>query len=267
MEDCNNGQIYYVGGPIISGTTTIATGTTFQARIDNQVRCVTYTEDIAGSPSNYLNSILATYGSCVGCVTPTPTPTPTATPTPTPTSSPTPTPVVTYEPYTQFVFTGCNNNLMIVQDETPPSNVNIGDVIKDQNIGCFTYIGFFVRYSPPSGYKWSNQPIFTASTATTYVTCLECLTPTPTPTFTYKSWSAQGGFSVSCPVCQLTDGGTNLTFYTSSTVDTLQTGNFIYQDSSLTEPIIEDYIRYNGFIYSVDVNGQITQFCRVNGNC
>jgi hypothetical protein len=156
---------------------------------------------------------------------------------------------------------------MIVQDETPPINLNIGNVIKDENIGCFTYVGYFVRYSPPAGYKWSNQPIFTASTATTYTTCLECLTPTPTPTPSYKSWSAQGGFSVSCPVCQLTDGGTNLTFFTTSSVTSLETGNFIYQDTSLLTPVIEDYIRYNGFIYTVDVNGQITQFCRVNGNC
>ena len=267
LQDCNNGSFYYVGEPIISGTTPLNTGTTFQAVIDNLPRCVTYISESAGSASGYLNSVVQVYSGCNVCITPTPTPTPTSTPTPSPTPSPTPTPTVFYSPNTQFVFTSCDSNLMIVQDEYPPRNIVVGDVIKDQIIGCYTYIGNFVNYYPSPEYRWSNQPVFTATTATTYGTCLNCLTPTPTPTPSYNVWNGQGGFSVSCPICQLTDGGVDLTFYTSVNNTSLVDGVFIYQDSLLTKPIVEDYIKYGGFVYNVDVSGEIKLLCRVNGNC
>jgi hypothetical protein len=44
-------------------------------------------------------------------------------------------------------------------------------------------------------------------------------------------------------------------------------GVFIYQDSSLTKPIVEDYIKYGGYVYIVDTSGEIKLLCRVNGNC
>ena len=267
MRDCGNGNLYYVGEPIISGTTPLNTGTTFQAVINNTPRCVTYISQITGSASEYLNSVVQVYSGCNVCVTPTPTPTPSPTPTPIPKPSPTPTPTVFYSPNTQFVFTSCDSNLMIIQDEYPPRNIVVGDVIKDQIIGCYTYIGNFVNYYPPSDYRSSNQPIFTATTATTYSSCLSCLIPTPTPTPSYNVWNGQGSFSVSCPICQLTDGGADLTFYTSVSDVSLIDGVFIYQDTALSNPIVEDYIKYGGYVYTVDTNGEIKQLCRVNGNC
>jgi hypothetical protein len=109
--------------------------------------------------------------------------------------------------------------------------------------------------------------VFTTTSATTYSTCLECLTPNPTPTPLYNTYSAKGEFGVSCPVCELTNGGADVTFYRSYSTLPLQSGNYIYEDTTLTIPVILSYIKYGGKIYSVDNNGMITEFCIVNGNC
>jgi hypothetical protein len=93
------------------------------------------------------------------------------------------------------------------------------------------------------------------------------LTPSPTPTPLFNTYNGKGEFGVSCPVCELTNGGTNVTFYRAYSTLSLQTGDYIYEDTSLTIPVILSYIKYGGKIYSVDSNGMITEFCIVNGNC
>jgi hypothetical protein len=47
----------------------------------------------------------------------------------------------------------------------------------------------------------------------------------------------------------------------------LETGVYIFKDSALNKPIVEDYVQYGNFIYQVDNSGRITQYCTVNGNC
>ena len=108
---------------------------------------------------------------------------------------------------------------------------------------------------------------FTATTATTYTNCVSCLIPTPTPTQSYSLWRGYGEFSVYCPVCELTNGGSQMSFYTSPLVSVLQTGVYIYEDQALTTPVIVDYIKYSTKIFNVDINGRLTEFCTVNGNC
>jgi hypothetical protein len=268
LIDCENGNEYLVSNPLVYINTEIQLGTTFLALMSDGNRCVTYTEDIFGSPSDYVISIVDTFtGDCSTCVVPIITPTPTPTPTPTVTPTPTPTPTVTYPAGTSFIFTSCTSNTMIIQNQYPPLNIVNGSIIQDLSGNCYTYIGNYINYVPPTGFLWTNANSFTATTATTYVSCLSCLTPAPTATPTYLKYVGRGEFGVACPVCELTNGGTEITFYTEYTTLPLQTGDYVYEDSSLTTPIILSYIKYGGKIYSVDPDGQITQFCIVNGNC
>jgi hypothetical protein len=58
-----------------------------------------------------------------------------------------------------------------------------------------------------------------------------------------------------------------MTFYTSSGATSLNTGVYIYEDTTLTTPVITSYVKYSNKIYSVDTNGKITEFCILNGNC
>ena len=69
------------------------------------------------------------------------------------------------------------------------------------------------------------------------------------------------------PCLSITDGGSDLTFYTSVSDVSLVDGVFIYQDTNLSNPIVEDYIKYGGYVYTVDTNGEIKQLCIENGNC
>jgi len=204
---------------------------------------------------------------CSSCVAPTPTPTATPTPTPTPTPTATPVPTQTYPTNTVFVFTSCTNTSMIIQYSYPPSNVTVGGILRTVSGECYTYIGDYLSYTPPSGFIWSYVETFTATTATTYTNCVSCLTPTPTPTQSYNLWRGRGEFSVSCPVCELTNGGSQMTFYTSASDSVLQNDVYVYENQSLTTPVIVDYIKYGTKIYNVDVNGKLTEFCTVNGNC
>jgi hypothetical protein len=58
-----------------------------------------------------------------------------------------------------------------------------------------------------------------------------------------------------------------MSFYTSPLVSVLQTGVYVYEDQALTTPVIVDYIKYGTKIFNVDINGRLTEFCTVNGNC
>ena len=238
------------------------------AVISDQIKCVTYTKDLFSSTNSNLELIITAYtGDCNVCVTPTPTPT--ATPTPTPTATPTPTPTPTSYPMgTQFIFTSCTNNSMIVQTATPPLNLCETNVLKDDNGNCWVYVTNVVGYYPTTGFIATNQDVFTATTATTYVDCIECFTPEPTPTPVFKSWEVKGEYTISCPVCELTNFGSPITIYTEYGVETLTDGIYVYKDSSLTRKLTVDYIKYQDYIYEVnDKTGSLTQKCKVNGFC
>jgi hypothetical protein len=154
---------------------------------------------------------------------------------------------------------------MILQYTYPGSTVDVGDTLKTTSGDCYTYIGNYIGYIPPAGFIWVIQETFTAQTPTTYKSCLACLTPTPTPTPTITSWEVRGEFSLNCPVCELTNGGTLQTIYADG--QSLATGIYVYEDINLTTPVFVTYIKYGTKIYEVDSNGQLTEFCNVNGNC
>jgi hypothetical protein len=155
---------------------------------------------------------------------------------------------------------------MIIQVAYPPSNVVVDDILKTTGGTCYRYIGNFVGYAPPSGFIIANTNIFTSSAQTVYDSCVECNTPSITGT-TYKTWEAKGEYSVACPVCQLTNFGAAITFYTSSANTIMQTGVYIYKDINLTKPVTIDYVQYGTKIYRVDTYGMVTEYCTLNGNC
>jgi hypothetical protein len=164
---------------------------------------------------------------------------------------------------------------MIIQSAYPPTNIVANDILKTISGQCYTYIGNYVNYLPQPGFITSNVNEFTATTATTYSTCLDCLKPEPTPTPLSKEWRASGEYSLACPVCELTDFGGTVYFFTDYNVTTIQTGVYIYEDSSLTIPVDYTYIKVPinqsgtapAQIFEVDNNGKLTFKCNPNGNC
>ena len=123
-----------------------------------------------------------------------------------------------------------------------------------------------MNYVAPSGYIVANVNQFTATTATTYTDCTDCLTVSAT-TLNYNTWRGKVGFALNCPVCQITDFGKSATLYTSNLIKNIDTGVYVFSDSTLTRPITEDYLQYGNYIYQVAVDGKLTQYCTVNGNC
>jgi hypothetical protein len=176
-----------------------------------------------------------------------------------------PTPIV-YPSGTTFIFTSCTTNSMVVQTTYPPTNIVTDDILKNTSGQCYTYIGNFVNYIPPVGFIIANIDMFTATTQTAYIDCIDCLAPTPI-SLPYVQWRGKAEYSLACPVCELTDFGGDYGWYTSSASTTLQTGVYVYEDSNLTIPLYVDYIKYSNKIYTVDSQGKITEYCTVNGNC
>jgi hypothetical protein len=162
---------------------------------------------------------------------------------------------------------------MILQTAYPPTNIVVGDILSTATgttsgytTNCYEYVGNYVNYVAPSGFITSTQDTFTATTATTYTSCLTCLQVEPLVD-TFTIWIGKGAYSVSCPLCQLTNFGSQVIFYTLPSVTQLQTGVTVYNNSSLLNPLTVDYIQYGTKIYSVDNSGVITELCTVNGNC
>ena len=244
LVGCSDGEKYYIEGPlaITSGGTIIqiTTGQTIQAVVNGVILCVKYTKTSLDSVNSNVSYVISAYTSgCTTCFTPTPTATQLPLPTPGPTPAPTATP--SYPINSKFIFTSCTSNSMIIQSAYPP-------------------------YNTPSGFMSSNQNMFTGTTATTYTNCISCLV-IPKPTKTYNSWSGKGAYSVNCPLCQLTDFGSDLTFYTLPTVTQLQNGVTLYSNQSLLNVLTIDYVQYGNKIYNVDTNGVISEKCTINGNC
>jgi hypothetical protein len=154
---------------------------------------------------------------------------------------------------------------MIIQYTYPESAIDIGDVLKSSSGSCFTYIGNFINYTPPAGFTWSQQEVFTGTSFTIFNSCVSCLAPTPTPTPTVTSWNVKGEFSLNCPVCELTNGGTTQTIYADG--QSLVSGVYVYEDINLTTPVFVTYIKYGTKIFEVSPTGLLTEYCNVNGNC
>ncbi len=79
LESCSSGQIYYTVNPLITGTTYIESGQTFNAVFNGVYDCVTYLGDVQDiSPNTIVTDITAVFCGCENCI-PEPTTTTTTT--------------------------------------------------------------------------------------------------------------------------------------------------------------------------------------------
>jgi len=76
LTNCDTSDVYYVVSPILYSGGTLATGSTFNATINGQEECLTYVEDVQGSPTHVITEFNSLHTSCSDCSTPSPTPTP-----------------------------------------------------------------------------------------------------------------------------------------------------------------------------------------------
>jgi len=178
LKDCETGILYYVTENIEYTGSTVTTGTTMQVYLNGNLRCMTYQRDINGSATAYLGEVVEVYPSgCASCaLTPTPTPTPTTTLTPTPT--PTVTPQETIPLTSNYVFSSCTQNKVIIQT-VPPGNMSVNTVTKIDS-KCYTYLGQFTNYIPPVGVQSVNTNSVTTTPSNIYDNCTTCATPVPT---------------------------------------------------------------------------------------
>ena len=181
LKDCDTGLIYYVAGNLQITGTTIVTGTTFQAYLNGSLKCLTYQRDVNGSATAYLGEVVQKYvGGCASCgITPTPSTTPTNTPTVTPTLTPTPTSSAALN--TQYVFSSCTQNKVILQT-VPPGSLSSGLVVQISG-SCYTYMGSYTNYIVSSGVQSINVNAVTSTPSTIYDNCITCSIP---PAYVYQ---------------------------------------------------------------------------------
>jgi hypothetical protein len=269
IQRCSDGGYYYISEPIIFSGDVLTGGTTFVGIVNNgQSECLTYVDDISGTATDLLNSVVSVVvGDCTSCsFTQTPTPTPTLTPTTTPT--PTVTPSSSQPLNTKYVYTACTApNRMVVQT-LPVPGVSIGQAFSSSGT-CWTYVTSVQNYVPPGGFLVINNTGNYFGTITNITTnCASCLAPPPSSSPTFKSWSGSWDWTISCTPCYLTSGGVNITLYTQPSVATLTDGVVLYNNSSLTSTFAPGrYFRYGQKIYEVTGGGVIVFVCNAGGTC
>jgi hypothetical protein len=178
LKDCDTGTLYYVTENIEYTGSTVTTGTTMQVYLNGNLRCMTYQRDVNGSATAYLGEVVEVYPSgCVSCAL-TPTPTPTQTLTPTPSITPSATPLATVAPTSNYVFSSCTQNKVIVQT-VPPGSMSTNKIVSISG-DCYTYLGQFTNYIPPVGVQSINVNAQTTTPSTIYDNCTTCATPVPT---------------------------------------------------------------------------------------
>ena len=269
LVDCTSGDIYYTADSLIYSGSAITTGQTFSAEMVGgdgyYSKCVTYTEDVEGSATVSIQSIISTFGECSSCgFTPTPTMTPTQTPTPSVTPSPTPTPSPSGN--LVYVFTACTGTQRAIIQPVSVMGVSTGQVI-DYNNECWEYIGPKTSpYTPPAGFTSSNfgSNVF-GIPVIVFNNCSSCVNQ-PTPIPLYRAHTVIWNWNVDCPLCNVT--GPSITVYTEYQYSSLGTGINIYTNTGLTIPFGSGrYVKDSQDVYSVGPVGELTLECGIGLGC
>lgn len=269
LVDCTSGDVYYTADALTYTGATLTTGQTFSVKMVGPSgyysKCVTYTEDVVGSPNVSVQSVLELFASCASCgFTPTPTVTPTITPTPsvTPTMTPTPSPSGNLV----YVFTACTGTQRAIIQPVGVSGLVTGSVIEYNN-ECWEYIGPKTSpYNPPAGFISSTMSgnVF-GTPSTIYDTCSSCVNQ-PTPTPTYREHVVQWAWNHQCPICDLV--GTTTTVYTEPQYTILDDLIYVYSNAALTIPYPSGrMIKQGQSVYFVNAGGLLTLECTVGGGC
>lgn len=266
---CNGNGYYYISEPIVFGSVVLTGGTTFIGVMNQgQSECLTYVDDINGTATDYLDNVISVViGDCGSCsFTQTPTPTPTVTPTST--LTPTPTPTSSQPASTSYVYTACTSpNRMVVQS-LPVAGVSIGQAFQASGT-CWTYVTTVQNYVPPGGFLViSFTGNYFNSISSISANCGACLTPPPSPSPTYKSWTGSWDWTISCTPCYLTSGGAPLTLYSAPSVSVLVDGVYLFTNTALTTPFAPGrYFRFGQKIYESVGGGEIIFVCNAGGTC
>ena len=269
LVDTITGSVYYTADPLIYSGSSLSTGQTFSGKFVGpegyNTKCVTYTEDVEGSSTISLQTVLAIFASPAGCsFTPTPSVTPTMTPTPSITVTPTPTP--TPSGNLVYVFTSCTGTHRAIIQNSGVAGVSTGDVI-EYNSECWQYIGPKTSpYNPPAGFTSSNMGSNVFGTpSTVFESCTACVNQ-PTPTPTYRQHTIQWAFYHQCPNCNLV--GSTTTVYTEYQYTNLGSGVNIYTNTALTIPFAPArFVKDSTSVYYVDTGGELILECSIGYGC
>jgi len=189
LVDCNDGQELYTNDSLIFNNVPLVSGVTFSALINGTYRCLRYVRNDQDLSSNSsVEQIVSIYGRCSQCVVPQNSPTPTPTQTITPSITPTPTP--TTEVNVVYVYESCGpigtntKPTQIIQTIKSSVVAIVGQVFKDENGNCWTYIGKYSNdYIAPETVfviNYSGNYFSNVSSQDPYATCEECETYAPT---------------------------------------------------------------------------------------
>jgi hypothetical protein len=186
LEDCGNGENYYVNGPIFYNGNKLTINDIFTAELNGEEKCVKYIANTNGSSTHFLQNVSQTH---IQCCSPSPTPTPSTSPTLTPTITPSVSTSVPARVGVSYVYTSCTTNDMVVQTDEV-SYVSSGQTFINSDSSCWYYVGYFTNpYHPPTGFRVTNYSgnYFTNPPLTNiFDNCEDCLSSgnrylTPTP--------------------------------------------------------------------------------------
>jgi hypothetical protein len=183
LKDCNSGVYYFTSQDLIYGDQPIPKGKILKLNVQGDILCVNYVRDEdSGSSNLFINQIVSISDSCSTCVI---SPTPTISTTPsvsvTPTESIMPTPSLSSNMV--FVFESCGfispsiKKTQLIQTLPYTEILNVGDVVKDFNLNCWGFLGYFnSSYIPSSEFislTYSGN-YFSNYESNIYINCQNC---------------------------------------------------------------------------------------------
>jgi hypothetical protein len=183
LKNCNSGVYYYVSQDLIYNGQPILTGKVLKLNVQGNVICVNYIRDNDNSSTNlFFDEIISVGDSCSTCViSPTPTISITSSVSVTPSQSIMPTPSLSSN--LVFVFESCGvispsiKKSQLVQTQPYAEMLNIGDVVKDFNLDCWIFLGYFNNsYIPSSDFisLTYNGNYFNNYESNIYINCQNC---------------------------------------------------------------------------------------------
>jgi hypothetical protein len=183
LKNCNSGVYYYVSQDLIYNGQPILTGKVLKLNVQGNVICANYIRDNDNSSTNlFFDEIISVGDSCSTCViSPTPTISITSSVSVTPSQSIMPTPSLSSN--LVFVFESCGvispsiKKSQLVQTQPYAEMLNIGDVVKDFNLNCWVFLGYFNNsYIPSSDFisLTYNGNYFNNYESNIYINCQNC---------------------------------------------------------------------------------------------
>ena len=184
LRDCGSGEYKYTAQDLIFNGNPIQYGDVFKLISQGDIICVTYVrDDTSGFNNLFIDQILSIESSCDSCLI-YPIPSVSFTPAPTITMTQTVTPTPSLSSNIVFVFESCGfitpsiKKTHLVQTYPYSSSINVGDVVKDFNLNCWVFLGYFSSNYISSGDFISlkyNGNYFNNYDSNIYINCQSCI--------------------------------------------------------------------------------------------